>query len=472
MEAQSPRRRQECELDEPMAMQAGATPSTARSPGKAPVQKMKGEAKKKGRKKAPSAEGTSPALAASPGPGVADPFAESGRPRGTLSSASSSSQNSMSPGPSPAAHKAPGDSTPRAATTPVATTPLHGFVQALPRPRPGGLLDAMRQRGTLPATGLASQAPAPGVVPAIPRTFGSCVTMTSTSSTAVPTGHSLASCSRAVSSTGSNCSAGSAPAASPTPCKAQSAGASSPAAAMPCSPAKPTSQALDCPQSPLLPRALEAASPGGPARKRSREDDTVPAEVTAPTKSKAPARKRSDNKAETGLPASPARARQEPGSPAPSPRVRAETPARSKRPPVPTFKKPPPEPEPWQLVRQIKLPPKDPEDNYELSDKGSDSEAEEPDRLEKHTPAWSLKYLELIEAQADIDADTIFGCRVPHCDLEAIFLDRDYMKFQQDRPKRKRGSSGEWRRDRLSRAEICEYKRKMGHNRRWEAMMA
>lgn len=123
--------------------------------------------------------------------------------------------------------------------------------------------------------------------------------------------------------------------------------------------------------------------------------------------------------------------------------------------------------EAWLELRQVALPPADPADNYELSEKGEDSEAEEPDRGGKHVPAWSLNFLSLIEKQADTDPDTIFGCRVPACDLEAIFRDADYTRCQRDRPRRRRGSSGEWRRDRLSQKEVAEYKRKMGHKNRW-----
>lgn len=138
---------------------------------------------------------------------------------------------------------------------------------------------------------------------------------------------------------------------------------------------------------------------------------------------------------------------------------------KAKRPPVPAFKS---ELEPWLVLRQMPLPPKKPEDNYEISDKGSDSE-EEDDRSSKAIPEWSEKYLELLQTQSDIDADTIFGSRVPKCDLEDVFKDSDYMKFQTERPPRRRGSSGEWRHDSLSREEICAYKRKTGQLKRWQA---
>jgi len=84
-------------------------------------------------------------------------------------------------------------------------------------------------------------------------------------------------------------------------------------------------------------------------------------------------------------------------------------------------------------------------------------------------PRWSSQYLELIEKQADIDPDTIFGRRVPRCDLVAIFSNDLYHGCNKERPKRKRGSSGEWRQDRLTTQEVGEYKKKMGHGKSWTA---
>jgi len=125
--------------------------------------------------------------------------------------------------------------------------------------------------------------------------------------------------------------------------------------------------------------------------------------------------------------------------------------------------------EPWLKLREMKLPPPNPEDNYELSDKGEESEAEEPDRSHKHVPRWSCQYLELIEKQSDIDPDTIFGRSVPNCDLMTIFPEKLYKQCDKERPKRKRGSSGEWRKDRLTTQEVGQYKKKMGHARSWTA---
>lgn len=505
------------------------------SPSKA-GQKMKMaalDAKKRSRK-APSADGGSQ-LATSPGPGTAGTVALEGsaRQRGNLSGASSSScsSNSMSP------VQAQNVKVVMQGTPPPAAAAAGGLQARL---RPGGLLDAMRMRGTHPGSGFQSPhlAPAPGVVPATPRSFGTgsgAAVATSSSSTATPGG-----CSRNISSTGSTCSPGPcsscAPLAASPPQHSGVAAVPLPPASLmpPGSPAKTISRNFDYSLSPLLPKAAQAqermeaslamaaatpsCSSSTESRKRSRDEGlaqpastalAAPVAVAAAAEmpleqqqrsaqhlsgqavlqqqaqtqqvqkaGKAP-RKRSGNKGDAGLPASPARAaspaaRALCGSPATSPvRARAEPgSARAKRPPVPSFKKQAPAslvlPEPWQLIRQMKLPAKDPSENYELSDKGSDSEAEEPDRTQKFTPAWSESYLELLDAQSDIDADSIFSTRVPHCDLDLIFLDKDYLKFRTERPRRKRGSSGEWRRDRLSRAEISEYKRKMGHNRRWD----
>merc|ERR1712113_260369 len=85
----------------------------------------------------------------------------------------------------------------------------------------------------------------------------------------------------------------------------------------------------------------------------------------------------------------------------------------------------------------------------------------------KHVPAWSKTYLQMLEQQTPTDPDTIFGCRVPKVDLEAIFSDLEYQKVHKQRPKRRRGSSGEWKHDRLSKVEVDQYKRKMGQVKRW-----
>merc|ERR1719436_895879 len=78
---------------------------------------------------------------------------------------------------------------------------------------------------------------------------------------------------------------------------------------------------------------------------------------------------------------------------------------------------PNPKLEPWQLLRQIQLPPAPPGDNYELSDPGDDSDVDDDvlaaARSKKHIPKWCETYLETLRKQADWDPDTIFGSRVP-----------------------------------------------------------
>lgn len=136
------------------------------------------------------------------------------------------------------------------------------------------------------------------------------------------------------------------------------------------------------------------------------------------------------------------------------------------RPPVPTFK-----PDPAMSLRQIDLKPKLDEDNYEISEheENSDEDAEKSrDRSRKHVPRWCSTYLEDLQRQADIDPDTIFSSKVSRCDLDAVFTDDMYREVGKQRPKRLRGSSGDWRKDRLSCMEIKGYKSRMGHLRSWD----
>lgn len=84
-------------------------------------------------------------------------------------------------------------------------------------------------------------------------------------------------------------------------------------------------------------------------------------------------------------------------------------------------------------------------------------------------PRWCDGYLEQLPEQASIDPDTIFGKRVPECCLEKVFPEALYRLVRRSLPqKRKRGSSGNWRKDRLSKTEIGEYKRRMGLKRGWD----
>lgn len=120
-------------------------------------------------------------------------------------------------------------------------------------------------------------------------------------------------------------------------------------------------------------------------------------------------------------------------------------------------------------LRQITIGPRQQADNYELSDKGEDSDQDhdQQDRSHKHVPRWCDDYLKTLKDQSNIDPDTIFGSQVPKCDLEAIFTDDDYKKRGKERPKRRRGSSGEWKRDQLTNTEIAQYKAKCGQTRMW-----
>jgi len=143
---------------------------------------------------------------------------------------------------------------------------------------------------------------------------------------------------------------------------------------------------------------------------------------------------------------------------------------RKPRPPVPVYSPIPQKIsalEPWMILRQQALGDPNKEDNYEISEKGDDSEAESPeqDRKNKHVPAWCKDWITLLKSQANLDPDSIFGTKVPRCELENIFTDADYALRNKKRPRRKRGSSGEWKKDRLTQIEIDEYKRKMGQTK-------
>merc|ERR1712099_188277 len=138
------------------------------------------------------------------------------------------------------------------------------------------------------------------------------------------------------------------------------------------------------------------------------------------------------------------------------------------RPPVPAFR---PHMEPALLLRQLKLPPKCPEDNYEISDRGDNSDEEAPgssqeqDQNAKHVPMWCDTYLEQLAKQHDIDPDTIFGAQVPACRLEVVFPDKLCQSFGCPVPKRKRGSSADWRDDGIGPDEVRNYKSRMHETR-------
>eukprot|EP00435_Cladocopium_sp_Y103_P041506 s2243_g11.t1 len=62
------------------------------------------------------------------------------------------------------------------------------------------------------------------------------------------------------------------------------------------------------------------------------------------------------------------------------------------------------------------------EDNYEISDMEEDEDGNriEPDRQGKRIPAWCANYATVATSQADIDPDSIFGTRMPLCDLLSL----------------------------------------------------
>jgi len=140
-----------------------------------------------------------------------------------------------------------------------------------------------------------------------------------------------------------------------------------------------------------------------------------------------------------------------------------------RRPPVPTF---PSVEVPTEVRQRTELPPARPDENYEISDTGECSDEEAMlermaniDRSHKHVPEWCATYLKDLTEQASIDPDSIFGRRVPACVLEDVFPDRHYQRVGQSPPKRRRGSSGNWGKDRLTSGEISDYKRRMGQTR-------
>lgn len=130
--------------------------------------------------------------------------------------------------------------------------------------------------------------------------------------------------------------------------------------------------------------------------------------------------------------------------------------------------------EPWHVLRRLQLPDKLLEDNYELSDQGStsdqDDNAEAERRSKKHVPSWCDNYLNDLSMQANMDPDTVFGSRVPQCLLEQVFPDELYRQLEKHRPKRPRGSSGNWQKDGLTEDEVCAYKRKMGQTKDWRQL--
>jgi hypothetical protein len=114
----------------------------------------------------------------------------------------------------------------------------------------------------------------------------------------------------------------------------------------------------------------------------------------------------------------------------------------------------------------IDLSPSMPEDNYEISDHASGDEDNDSRDNNKHVPRWVGNYLQELLLQGDVDADTVFGSEVPPCDLNQVFTAQFYGQLGKERPKRRRGSSGNWKKDGLQDSDVKAYKKRMGHVRK------
>jgi Inner centromere protein, ARK binding region len=106
-------------------------------------------------------------------------------------------------------------------------------------------------------------------------------------------------------------------------------------------------------------------------------------------------------------------------------------------------------------------------ENYEVTDKDSDSDPEYSAKVaiarsKKSIPIWVEGWRQKSMKQMSVDPESIFGISVPECDLSVIFTERNYAKVRKARPKRVRGSSGNWKLDRLRQTEIDEYRGKCG----------
>ena len=116
--------------------------------------------------------------------------------------------------------------------------------------------------------------------------------------------------------------------------------------------------------------------------------------------------------------------------------------------------------------RLLAIPPLREDDNYEMSDKDTDSEQDEEElerkRELKRVPEWTNSWREKCMSQSTVDPESIFGIFVPAFEMSLVFNERNYDKMKVDRPKRSRGSSGNWRLDKLKQEEIDEYRRRLG----------
>jgi hypothetical protein len=114
--------------------------------------------------------------------------------------------------------------------------------------------------------------------------------------------------------------------------------------------------------------------------------------------------------------------------------------------------------------KMVPVAPKNPEDQYDFTDKDTDSEDElSPNsRSKKHIPPWCSQWRQKAIAQIAVDPESIFGANLPKCDLDLVFTESNYRKMGLQRPKRTRGSSGNWTFDKLTQDEIDRYRAKCG----------
>ena len=112
----------------------------------------------------------------------------------------------------------------------------------------------------------------------------------------------------------------------------------------------------------------------------------------------------------------------------------------------------------------VPLGPKLEDEQYEVTDKDTDSENElSPNsRAKKHIPGWCVNWRQKSIAQIAVDPESIFGVTVPKCELDIIFTQRNYQEMGLHRPKRVRGSSGNWTFDILTQDEVDRYRAKLG----------
>eukprot|EP00931_Biecheleriopsis_adriatica_P009119 TRINITY_DN110223_c0_g1_i1.p1 TRINITY_DN110223_c0_g1~~TRINITY_DN110223_c0_g1_i1.p1 ORF type:complete len:240 (-),score=64.77 TRINITY_DN110223_c0_g1_i1:30-749(-) len=88
-------------------------------------------------------------------------------------------------------------------------------------------------------------------------------------------------------------------------------------------------------------------------------------------------------------------------------------------------------------------------------------------------PHWNSYRCLDINRQADVDPDSIFGSRVPPCDLEELFPEALFREVGAPLPKKlKRSESGDLELSPVCAAEVLDYKRKMGQTRGWKEMIA